>query len=354
MQEVSCRISKGCSVELAETRRYLSDLDIRAGSTATLIANRAIRRGITVYSDDRQRLTLQRGKRRVWFDGAQSNINKVLAQRCTRFKDVTARLLRDHGVNVPENVVFGADQVGPAWEWAARALPVVVKPPNGGKGALVHVGVSEFAAFDKAFSAVAESADEVLVERFVGGEEHRVLLIYGKVAAAQRRVPAHVVGNGRSTIKKLIEKKNRLRRKSKNRIYIEAQIPVDDVVVSQLDAQGMGLESVPSRGQRVWLRSNSNVSSGGEAHDATDELSADEIAMAEKVARAIPGLRIAGLDMLLPRDGNGDEPYVLEVNSSPLIIGHHYPWAGPSRDVADLLVEAMFPAAKTAASTTSD
>ncbi|TLP96992.1 ATP-grasp domain-containing protein [Nesterenkonia salmonea] len=334
-------------MDLAETRKHLSELDINAGSTATLIANRAMSRGIAVSSDERQRLTLHRGKRRIWFDGAQSNINKVLAQRCTRYKDVTARLLRNHGVNAPDNVVFGAEHVGPAWQWALRELPVVVKPPNGGKGDLVHVGVDGFAEFESAFNAVAESAAEVLVERFVPGEEHRVLLIYGKVAAAQRRVPAHVLGNGRSTINKLIKKKNKQRIKSNNKIYIESQINIDDAVLGKLDSQGVSLDSVPARGQKIWLRSNSNVSSGGEAHDATDDMSPAEIAMAENVARAIPGLRVAGLDMLLPRDGNGSEPHVLEVNSSPLITGHHYPWAGPSRDVAAMLIEAMFPTATT-------
>lgn len=335
-------------MELSETRKYLKELEVNAGSTAVLIANRAMLRGVAVSADDRHRLTLYRGKRRIWFDGAQSNINKVLAQRCTRYKDVTARLLRNHGVNAPENAVFREDQVSCAWDWAARELPAVVKPPNGGKGDLVYVGVADFAEFDRAFSAVAESAGEVLVERFVAGEEHRVLLIYGKVAAAQRRVPAHIIGNGRTAINKLITKKNKKRKRSTNKIYAQSPIIIDDAVQRKIASQGMNLKSVPAKGKQVWLRSNSNVSSGGEAHDATDELSSAEIAMAENVARAIPGLRVAGLDMLLPRDGSGSAPHVLEVNSSPLITGHHYPWAGPSRDVATTLVEAMFPDCKSA------
>ncbi len=249
-------------MNLSETRKHLEQLNIISGPTSTLIAHRAIQRGIRLYSDDYGRLTLQRGKRRVWFDGAQSNINKVLAQRCVRYKDVTARLLRSHKVNAPENVVFGADEVRAAWDWAAYDLPVVMKPPNGGKGDLVHVGVADWEHFEEAFAVVAEAAGEVLVERFVDGVEHRVLLIYGKVAAAQRRVPAHVIGNGRSSVRKLIRKKNRLRTKSNNSIYVDAQIPIDDVVVRELSSVGMTLDSVPARGQRVWLRSNSNVSSG--------------------------------------------------------------------------------------------
>lgn len=331
-------------MQLSDARKYLKKVGVKGGSTSTLIADRALARGVPIFADSQRRLTLQRGNRQVWFNGSRSNINNVLAQRSTRYKDITSRLLRNYGVNAPENVVFGPDQLLPAWSWAEHQTPVVVKPPNGDKGALVHMGISEFTDFEKAFTAVASAAGEVLVERFLKGIEHRVVLIYGKVAAAQRRVPAHVIGDGALTIAQLVKKKNHLRRTSKNPIYIKAQIPIDDVVVRELEAQALSLNAVPQKGQQIWLRPNSNIHSGGEAHDATDELSAAEIAMAEQVAKAIPGLRIAGLDMLLPREGNGTKPYVLEVNSSPLITGHHYPWSGPSRDVAAILIDAMFPA----------
>ncbi|WP_258933027.1 ATP-grasp domain-containing protein [Nesterenkonia pannonica] len=313
---------------------------IKAGLTTTLLANRAMEKGVPIFADHRNRLIMKVSNRRVRFEGAHSNLNDRLARRCTRYKDVTTRLLLNEGVRAPENVAFRRDQLHEAWSWASHQIPVVVKPHNGRMGASVHIGITEFADFEKAFHDVADQSEYVLVERFVDGVEHRVLLISGKVAAAARRVPANVIGDGTSTVTELVDEKNRLRTESQNPVHY--QILVDDIVVKELEKQQLELESVPEDGQQVWLRPNSNVHSGGDGVDATDELTEEEIALAESVAQAIPGLRVAGIDMLLPRNGNGEKPYVLEVNSNAMITGHHYPWVGQSRDVASMLIDAMF------------
>lgn len=324
----------------AETEKYLKRHNIKAGLTSTLIADRALDRGVEVFPDSQRRLTMKVGNKYVWFDGSLSNINNLLARRCVRYKDVTSRLLQNYGVNAASNVAFPRDQLRQAWAWAQAQTPVVVKPPNDGMGDQVHVGISEFTDFERAFTAVAAVSDSVLVERFVEGVEHRVLLIHGKVAAAARRIPAHVDGDGTSTITELVEEKNRLRTESENPVHY--QIPIDDVVVRELAKQGFTLDSVPAQDERAWLRPNSNVHSGGDGVDATDELRPDEIEMAERTAKAIPGLRISGVDLLLPREGQGSAPHVVEINGTPMITGHHYPWYGQSRDVAGILVDAMF------------
>lgn len=339
-------------MELDETHKYLVKHDIKGGLTTTLLASRAIAKGIPISGDSKRRLAMKVGKRTVWFDGARSNLNDLLARRCTRYKDVTSRLLLNGGVRAPENVAFGRHQLHEAWSWASHQTPVVVKPPNEGMGTSVHIGITEFADFEKAFAEVAAQSEYVLVERFVEGVEHRVLLVYGKVAAAARRVPANVIGDGSSTVNELVEQKNRLRTESQNPVHY--QIPIDDVVVKELGKQQLTLESVPQDGLQVWLRPNSNVHSGGDGVDATDELTAEEVGMAEAVAKAIPGLRVAGIDMLLPREGKGEKPYVLEVNSSAMITGHHYPWVGQSRDAAGMLVDAMFPQGAAHKKTSSD
>lgn len=325
---------------LPETEKYLKRHNIKVGLTSTLIADRALARGIDVFPDSQRRLTMKAGNKYVWFDGSLSNINGLLARRCVRHKDVTSRLLQNYGINAARNIAFPRDQLNQAWAWAQTQGPVVVKPPNDGMGDSVHVGIVEFAEFERAFAAVAEVSESVLVEKFIAGVEHRVLLVQGKVAAAARRVPANVIGDGVSTISELVDEKNRLRTESANPVHF--QIPIDDTVLQELLKQGLELGSVPDQNARVWLRSNSNVHSGGDGVDATDELLADEIEMAEKTAQAIPGLRISGLDLLLPRDAQGSKPHVLEINGAPMITGHHYPWFGQSRDVAGMLVDAIF------------
>ena len=325
---------------LTETERYLKKRNIKAGLTSVLIADRALARGIPVLPDSQRRLTMKVGGKYIWFDGSLSNINNLLARRCVRYKDVTSRLLQNYGINAASNVTFSPDQLSLAWAWAEPQVPVVVKPPNDGMGDSVHVDISTYEDFRHAFTTVGDTAGSVLVERFIEGIEHRVLLVYGKVAAAAKRIPAHVVGDGTSTIAELVDQKNRLRTESQNPVHF--QIPTDEVVAKHLSHQGLHLDSVPAESVRVWLRPNSNVHSGGDGVDATDDLTPAEIEMAERTAKAIPGLKIAGLDMLLPRDDQGTEPYVLEINGTPMITGHHYPWYGQSRDVAGALVDAMF------------
>lgn len=328
-------------MDLRQTEKYLERRNIKTGLTSVLIAQRALERGVEVFGDADRRLSMKVGRNAVWFDGARSNINNLLARRCTRYKDVTSRLLSNYGIPVPSNISFPREDAEAAWAWAQTQLPVVVKPPNDGMGSSVHVGITDQDTFARAFAEVGASSDSVLVERFVEGVEHRVLLVYGKVVAAARRVPAHVIGDGTSTVQQLVDEKNALRTASKNPVHY--QIPVDETVVRHMAGQDMTLDSIPHSDQRVWLRANSNVHSGGDGVDATDELRPAEIKIAERVAKAIPGLRLAGLDLLLPRDGKGADPCVLEVNGTPMITGHHFPWYGESRDAAGMLVAAMYP-----------
>ncbi|HLS15490.1 MAG TPA: hypothetical protein VK095_13350 [Beutenbergiaceae bacterium] len=328
-------------MSLRSTRKYLKRRGIHQGLVCTLIADRALARSIEIAPDDQQRLSMRVGNRRVWFNGARSNLNSALARRCVLHKDVTSRLLRSYGLSAPDNIAFAPGQAEAAWAWAEQVAPVVVKPTDGGLGNLVHLNITDAGEFQRAFDAVARAGESVLVERFVDGVEHRVMVVYGKVVAAARRDPANIVGDGRSSVIESIRAKNKLRVRSKNPVHWE--LPIDEDGLRELTRQGLNWDSVPADGQRVWLRSNSNVHSGGDGVDVTDELTPEEIRLAERVTRAIPGLKLVGLDMLLPRGGKGSEPFILEVNGSPMITGHHYPWVGQPRDVAGMLIDAMFP-----------
>ena len=331
-------------MNLSATRKHLKSLGISQGLTSALIAQRALERGIDIEPDRRGRLSFRARGKRVWFDGARSNLNSPLAKRCALHKDVSSRLLRSYGINAPENVVFGPDDVERAWHWAADELPVVIKPSDGGSGADVHLNITTRQAFYEAFAAVAVSTSNIMIETFQAGVEHRALLVHGKVVAVARRVPAHVVGDGESTVQELVDAKNIARSVLENPVHYE--ILLDEHTDKELARQNLDLSSVPAEGQRAWLRANSNIHTGGDAVDATDDLTDQEREMAEKVARAIPGLRLAGLDLLLPRDGQGTRACILEINSSPMLSGHYFPWEGEPRDPAGALLDGLFPTAK--------
>jgi cyanophycin synthetase len=121
------------------------------------------------------------------------------------------------------------------------------------------------------------------------------------------------------------------------------QLPLDDEVSAYLARHGHSADSVPAADERVYLTGASNIHRGGDALDATDELTPAEVELAQEASKQIPGLRLAALDLLLPRrEGDGD-PLVLEVNANPMISMHHLPWEGTPRNAAGAILAAMFP-----------
>lgn len=326
-----------------EARQRLKELGMPPRSwTNTVIVGEALARGVQV--DRRKKgvgLVLSHGGRRFRWHHGVTNLNTVLANRVAHYKDVTSRMLQNRGVRVPENAVFQAGDAERAWRWAESLLPVVLKPVDGMKGADVHVGIREHDEFATAFEQVSRDGRPVLVEQFHAGVEHRCLVVDNKLIAVTRRQPASVTGDGVSTIQELVDHKNL------DRGVIHKKIDLGDHEIRQLTIQGLTTESVLLEGQQVFLRGTSNIHTGGDAIDVTDELTDEEREYVEAAARAVPGLRLSGMDVLLPRNGEGEHPVVIEINQCPMISMHHFPWEGEVRDVAGAILDAMFPATKT-------
>lgn len=310
----------------------------RASSWTNLaIAERAYELGVKLGSTPKRNIRLSYAGESYWWKGAQTNFNEPLAKRCAARKEVASRLLADTGVGT-NNVVFAAESMAQAWDWAKHVTPVVLKPHNGNQGKGVHVGVDSKEDFSTIFDDLASTHREVLVEQQHFGVEHRFLLIDYRVKAVTRRVPANVVGDGSSTISELIDAKN----SNLGRIHIPIRKGKQEK--KSLAQLGYNWDSIPPAGSVVYLRSNSNIHTGGDAVDATDEVTSEEITKVETASRAFPGLRLAGFDVLLPRgDSQTQSLCILEVNPSPMISMHHYPRKGQARDAAGAILEAMFP-----------
>lgn len=280
------------------------------------------------------------GQRWFFWSGGRTNLNHRLARVLARNKSATTAILLGAGIPATRNALFKKDEVEAAWSWAQSFGSAVVKPLDGRQGRDVIVDLKTKDAFAEAFAAVAAAnGGRALVEEYQPGVEHRCLVVDGKMVAATRRRPASVVGDGVSRVLDLVNVHNGSNAKSR----IQIPIAVDDELVSCLEDEGMTLGSVPKEGQRVFLRRTSNLHRGGDAIDATDEMTAEEIAVAESVARAIPGLRVFGVDLLVNRDGSDRPATVLEVNASPMISMHHFPMEGAQRDVAGAILDAAFP-----------
>lgn len=177
------------------------------------------------------------------------------------------------------------------------------------------------------------------------GSDHRILVIGGRMVAAARRVPAHVVGDGRSTVAQLVEEVNRDPRRGDGHENVLTKIKLDAAAERLLSSRGMTAESVPSGGEAVCLQETANLSTGGTAIDVTDQVHPDNRDLFERAAQVI-GLDVAGLDVVTPdiarplRDAGGG---IIEVNAGPGFRMHLEPTEGKRRNVARPVIDLLFP-----------
>jgi cyanophycin synthetase len=261
-------------------------------------------------------------------------------------KEQTNKLLAAAGLPVPKAVsVRSQDDAVAA---AARVgFPVVVKPLDGNHGRGVQLdlrGEEEVAA---AFPAAQAEARRgwVVVERYVAGNDYRVLVVGGRMVAVAERVPAHVVGDGGRTVAQLVEETNADPRRGVGHEKVLTRIRLDDAAVELVRAQGFELDDVPPEGVMVKLTLTGNMSTGGISIDRTDEAHPDNVEIAEEAARVV-GLDVAGIDFIVPdiaepvRETGGA---IVEVNAAPGFRMHTHPTVGEPQYVAKPVVDLLFP-----------
>lgn len=263
--------------------------------------------------------------------------NTRLANRVTDMKEVTSRLLKTKGYSSPENTVFSRNDVERAWKWAEPILPVVLKPYNGTMGSLVFVNIDNYEEFKNCFEKISKVHNEVLIEKFLAGKEYRFTFVKNEIVGIANRIPANIIGDGVKTVKQLIKEKNQERKRRKNPIH--KQIKLDEESQRVLDRKGYSFNYVPAKDEVIYLRENSNVSTGGDAIDVTNEISDEIKEYVRKAMLSINGLRVCGIDVLI----HNDKVNILEINTKPMLTIHHYPWKGSVHNVAAKVVDAMFP-----------
>ena len=311
-------------------------------STAAIVAAATDRRIPHIRLNDGNLVQLGHGRRqrRIWT--AETDLTSAIAEGIAGEKDLTKRLIQAVGVPVPEGQV--AASAAEAWEAAQEiGLPVVVKPTDGNHGRGVSLDLNTQAEVEAAWTLADQHGSEVLVERHVRGDEHRLLVVGGKVVAAARGEAAWVTGDGRSSVRELIDSQLNTdpRRGSTedfplNRIVIEQ----DDVVRADLQRLGLTPDSVPAAGRRVLIQRNGNV-----AVDCSDSVH-PEVAHQVSLAARTVGLDIAGIDVVAEDIGRALHEQggaVVEVNAGPGLLMHLRPAEGAPRPVGRAIVDHLFP-----------
>jgi cyanophycin synthetase len=311
-------------------------------STAAIVAAATERRIPHIRLNEGNLVQLGYGasQRRIWT--AETEFTSAIAEGIASDKDLTKSLLASCGVPVPEGEIVAS--VEAAWEVAQKiGLPVVVKPTDGNHGRGVSLDLKTQAQFEDAFHLAARHGSEVMVERFVRGHEHRLLVVGGRVVAAARGETASITGDGQSSVAELVETQLNIDpRRGPSEDFPLNPIRIDTDTAIQLDLQRQGLtpESVPAAGHEVLIQRNGNV-----AIDCTDQVHPDVEHMVSLAARVV-GLDIAGVDLVaqdISKPLHAQGGAIVEVNAGPGLLMHLKPAEGAPRPVGRAICEHLFP-----------
>ena len=330
--------------DLAPVLAKLTDLVDRRclGPSTACIVDAAGERSIPAMRlNDGNLVQLGQGaaQRRIWT--AETDRTSAIAEGISRDKDLTKQLLSAAGVPVPEGqTVESADE---AWDAAEDiGLPVVVKPSDGNHARGVSLNLKTEQEVRDAFVAAEKEGSEVIVERFIPGHEHRLLVVGGKVVAATRGEITRISGDGKSTIAELV----RVHVNTDPRRGEEEQFPLDvvrmddAVVLLELTRQGLTPDSVLQRGQTAVVQRTGNM-----ANDVTHQVHPDNAELMGLAARVV-GLDIAGIDLVVEDIGKPMGPQggaIVEVNAGPGLLMHLKPAVGRAQPVGDAIVNHLFP-----------
>ncbi|GHC42565.1 cyanophycin synthetase [Ulvibacter litoralis] len=259
-------------------------------------------------------------------------------------KEDTKYLLEQAEVEVPKGDIISRES---SLEEACRYVgyPLVIKPIDGNHGRGITVGIENYDEAVVAFHAAKEVSRRVIVEKYITGEDYRLLVINHVLVAAAIRTPAHVIGDGVLTVKELVDKVNEDPRRGYGHENVLTMITINDLTKTIIKDAGYTEDSVLPKGERLILKDTANLSTGGTAEDITDIVHPSNVSMAERISKIID-LDICGIDIMTsditkPLSETGGA--VLEVNAGPGFRMHLAPTTGLPRNVAAPVVDKLFP-----------
>lgn len=261
-------------------------------------------------------------------------------------KYYSKKWLEQANLNVIPGFFFGFDQVTEATKYANKiGYPVVLKPPSGSHGDNVWVNIKN----DKELEEIINSIDKTafgsavfIIEKYISGNEYRLFITKNNFFAAVWRIPASIIGDEKNNILNLVKKENYRRMNPRNNCLCE--IKLDQITFDYMEKNNLTLDDVPQKGEKIYLRQNSNVSTGGNCYDVTDNVNGKFIDLAKKILEALKGVSYIGIDLICDDiAGNNGKYYICELNPAPGLSLHMMPEKGKSRNAAGALVDLLFP-----------
>ena len=314
-------------------------------STASLVRAAEERNIPWVRLNEQSLVQLGHGKYQQRIQATITGKTSYIAVELASDKEETNKILAGLGLPVPRQILV--QHQDRAIEAARKiGFPVVTKPYNGNHGRGISIGLQTDEEVAMGFQAAKEHSRSVIVETFLEGDDHRLLVVNGELVAATKRTPGQVIGDGVHTVAQLVDQVNADPRRGVGHEKVLTRIELDAQADMMLARQELTAESVPEAGRIVPLRSTANLSTGGTATDVTDIIHPDNRDMAVRAIRAI-GLDVGGVDFL---SKNIAESYreigggICEVNAAPGFRMHVAPSEGTPRDAAGPVIDMLFPA----------
>ncbi|WP_321289439.1 glutamate ligase [uncultured Sunxiuqinia sp.] len=278
-------------------------------------------------------------KEYIIHEGTISDANSLIAYWISNDKWMTRQFLKRKGIRQATGILL--ERSYQPKQLNSINFPAVVKPADTDHGIAVSTKIQNNEDLIQAISAAFSYSDRVIVEEYFKGQEYRFLVIDEKVRAIAYRVPANVTGDGQSSIKQLIDQKNKGRGTDYRHPLLK--ITIDEEVYRHLKALSLTPESVLKDGEKIYLRNNSNLSTGGDSIDVTDHMPDFYKEVAVQSAQAV-GLNIAGIDIIIgdmKRTPSTENYIVVELNAPAMLSMHDFPYQGKNRQVEKYVLDSI-------------
>lgn len=268
---------------------------------------------------------------------SRTPINTSVAWRITKYKNITSKILKLNNLPVPKQETFSSKDDAVKFFNKKTFKDLVVKPRHGLGGKGVSIKPKSLQEFKGAIDLAFESDKKVIVEEFIKGVDYRILVLDGKVLAVAKRLPALIVGNGKDTIETLVKEENAKRETDSKK----SKILFDEASRNVLIEKGLNNDSVPQKDEVIYLRRNSNLSTGGTTIDRTDLIHPDNAELAIQATQTV-GLVLCDVDLIIndiSKSYKIQNCAVNELNDNPGLRIHLYPTEGEAREVDTTILE---------------
>ncbi len=322
----------------------LEDMEL----STQLMLREAVRRGIAfeILDRDENFVRLQRDENIQYVRQAtKTSLDNYASVLAMENKVVTKQILEEHGIRVPKGIDYNGSIIAKASFKYFKNKAVVIKPKstNFGLGITIIKNNADIHIFERAVDIAFDADQSIIIEEFIDGKEFRIFVMNDEVVGILHRVPANVRGNGMHTIRKLVVEKNTDPLRGKGYHTPLEKIQIGEAELMFLKAQDKDFDTIPLENETVFLRENSNISTGGDSIDFTDDIPDSYKKIAVKAAQAL-NVKITGLDMIIPDyklEASDDNYAIIELNFNPAIHIHCHPYKGENRKLNEKLLDML-------------